>query len=113
MSLQVNVLSEEFSGELVEVRHEVEQMLCIAQDVVQVMEDSLANPEAKSAVLVSSKPGCFIAGADIAWLDSAKDEEEVKREPFTYSTVASCNPQCTLPKAPSDFDQWASNDAEA
>ncbi len=41
------------------------------------MEDSLANDEAKAAVLVSSKPGCFIAGADIAWLDSAKDQEEV------------------------------------
>ncbi len=41
------------------------------------MEDMLVNAEAKSAVLVSSKPGCFIAGADIAWLDSAKDKEEV------------------------------------
>lgn len=41
------------------------------------MEDILANAEAKSAVLASSKPGCFIAGADIAWLDSAKDEDEV------------------------------------
>ncbi len=41
------------------------------------MEDTLVNDAAKSAVLVSSKPGCFIAGADIAWLDSAKDKEEV------------------------------------
>lgn len=41
------------------------------------MEDSLASDEAKAAALVSSKPGCFIAGADIAWLDSAKDKEEV------------------------------------
>ena len=49
-------------------------MLCC----VQVMEDMLASPEAKSAVLVSAKPGCFIAGADIAWLDSAKNKEEVR-----------------------------------
>lgn len=35
------------------------------------------NEAAKAAVLVSSKPGCFIAGADIAWLDSAQDKEEV------------------------------------
>jgi len=41
------------------------------------MEDTLASPQAKAAVLVSSKPGCFIAGADIAWLDSAKDGDEV------------------------------------
>lgn len=54
--------------------------------VVQVMEDMLANAEAKSAVLVSSKPDCFIAGADIAWLDSAKDKEEVSEsEEFSLS----------------------------
>ena len=41
------------------------------------MEDTLVNAEAKSAVLVSTKPGCFIAGADISWLDSAKNKEEV------------------------------------
>ena len=39
----------------------------------------LANPQAKAAVLTSSKPGCFIAGADIGWLDAAKDKEEVVR----------------------------------
>ena len=43
----------------------------------QVMEDTLANTDAKAAVLASSKPGCFIAGADIGWLDSAKDKTEV------------------------------------
>lgn len=41
------------------------------------MEDVLVNEKAKSAVLVSSKPGCFIAGADITWLDSAKNKDEV------------------------------------
>lgn len=42
-----------------------------------MVEDALANAEVKSAVVVSTKPGCFIAGADIAWLDSAKDKDEV------------------------------------
>lgn len=41
------------------------------------MEDTLANAKATSAVLVSSKPGSFIAGADIGWLDSAKNKDEV------------------------------------
>ncbi len=59
-SSKVNVLSEEFSTELTEV-----------------MEDILTNPDAKAAVLVSTKPGCFIAGADIGWLDSAKSVEEL------------------------------------
>ena len=41
------------------------------------MEGVLTNNEARAAVLVSSKPGCFIAGADVAWLDSAETKEEV------------------------------------
>ncbi len=41
------------------------------------MEGVLANSDTKAAVLISSKPGCFIAGADIAWLDSAQSKEEV------------------------------------
>lgn len=45
--------------------------------VRQVMEYALTNDAAKAAVLVSKKPGCFIAGADIGWLDSAKDKNEV------------------------------------
>ena len=42
------------------------------------MEDVLANNEAKAAVLISSKPGCFIAGADVKWLDAAKTKEDVR-----------------------------------
>ncbi len=42
------------------------------------MEGVLANNDAKAAVLISSKPGCFIAGADITWLDSAQSKEEVR-----------------------------------
>lgn len=42
------------------------------------MQEVLANKDAKSCVLLSSKQGCFIAGADIGWLDSAGSIEELK-----------------------------------
>ncbi len=58
---KVNVLSQEFSDELIEV-----------------MEDILATSDAKAAVLISTKPGCFIAGADIGWLDAAKTVQELR-----------------------------------
>ena len=58
---KVNVLSEEFSKELIEVMNEV-----------------IASPHAKSAVLISGKPDCFIAGADISWLDSASSIDQLK-----------------------------------
>lgn len=58
---KVNVLSEELSGELVEV-----------------MNEALNTPHVSSAVLISGKPDCFIAGADVKWLDSAKSVEELK-----------------------------------
>ena len=43
----------------------------------QVMEEVLASNEAKAAVLISSKPGCFIAGADVKWLDRASSKQDV------------------------------------
>lgn len=45
---QVNTLSVQMQTELTEVMNEV-----------------WANDDVKGAVLISSKPGCFIAGADI------------------------------------------------
>lgn len=47
-TLQVNTLSIQMQKEMTEVMNEV-----------------LENNAVKSAVLISSKPGCFIAGADI------------------------------------------------
>ena len=47
-SLQVNTLSVQMQREMSEV-----------------MEEVWANSAVGSAVLISSKPGCFIAGADI------------------------------------------------
>ena len=43
----------------------------------QVMEEVLASSEAKAAVLISTKPGCFIAGADVKWLDAASSKQDV------------------------------------
>lgn len=60
---KVNVLSENLTRELVEVMQGVEK-----------------NPEVKSIVLASAKPGCWIAGADINMLiagDTAKKVEEI------------------------------------
>lgn len=41
------------------------------------MEEVLASSEAKAAVLISAKPGCFIAGADVKWLDAATCKQDV------------------------------------
>ncbi|XP_014666767.1 PREDICTED: trifunctional enzyme subunit alpha, mitochondrial-like [Priapulus caudatus] len=43
----------------------------------EVMAEVQGNSQVKSAVLISSKPGTFIAGADINMLASCKDEEEL------------------------------------
>ena len=48
------------------------------------MEELMKNSDIKAAVLISSKPGSFIAGADIAMLNAANSLEEV-----------SCNMQYT------------------
>ncbi|KAH1168943.1 hypothetical protein KIL84_013533 [Mauremys mutica] len=52
--LQVNTLSKQLQSEFTEVMNEI-----------------WANEAIKSAVLISAKPGCFIAGADIRWKEGA------------------------------------------
>ncbi|OCT79153.1 hypothetical protein XELAEV_18030252mg [Xenopus laevis] len=42
-----------------------------------VMNEIWANDAVQSAVLISSKPGCFIAGADINMIESCKSNQEV------------------------------------
>lgn len=37
------------------------------------------DPSIKGAVLISGKPGCFIAGADISMLEKFKTVEEVQQ----------------------------------
>ncbi|KAK5917163.1 hypothetical protein CgunFtcFv8_012074 [Champsocephalus gunnari] len=47
------------------------------KEMGEVMEEVWANNDVKSAVLISSKPGCFIAGADINMISACKSAEEV------------------------------------
>ncbi|XP_071117488.1 trifunctional enzyme subunit alpha, mitochondrial-like [Haliotis cracherodii] len=57
---KVNTLSAEVQSEFLEVLNEVQN-----------------NSSVRGVVLISSKPGCFIAGADIGMIESCKTEEEV------------------------------------
>uniref|UniRef100_A0A673CUS1 Trifunctional enzyme subunit alpha, mitochondrial n=1 Tax=Sphaeramia orbicularis TaxID=375764 RepID=A0A673CUS1_9TELE len=58
--------------------------LCLSQcqlpmqsELSEVMGEIWSNGAVKSAVLISSKPGCFIAGADINMIQACKTSEEV------------------------------------
>ncbi|XP_041809490.1 hydroxyacyl-CoA dehydrogenase trifunctional multienzyme complex subunit alpha b [Chelmon rostratus] len=46
-------------------------------EFAEVMNELLADNAVHSAVLISSKPGCFIAGADINMIEACKTAEEV------------------------------------
>ncbi|KAG7460780.1 hypothetical protein MATL_G00202560 [Megalops atlanticus] len=46
-------------------------------EMTEVMNEIWANDSVKSAVLISTKPGCFIAGADINMIEACKSAEEV------------------------------------
>ncbi|OQS02348.1 trifunctional enzyme subunit alpha, partial [Thraustotheca clavata] len=61
-SSKVNTLSENMTKEMATMLDTIEKDSSI-----------------KSVVLISSKPGCFIAGADIAQLQACKTEDEVKK----------------------------------
>lgn len=43
-----------------------------------LLHDIEANPQIQAAVLISGKPGCFIAGADIGMLEKCKSADEAK-----------------------------------
>uniref|UniRef100_A0A2I4CL94 Trifunctional enzyme subunit alpha, mitochondrial n=1 Tax=Austrofundulus limnaeus TaxID=52670 RepID=A0A2I4CL94_AUSLI len=49
------------------------------KEMTEVMDEVWANDAVKSAVLISSKPGCFIAGADINMIQACKSAEEVSK----------------------------------
>ena len=59
---KVNSLGTEISSEFERVLHELE-----------------TNSKVKSAVLISGKPGCFVAGADIGMLEKCQSAEEATR----------------------------------
>ena len=46
-------------------------------ELESALGDVNSNPSVQAAVLISGKPGCFIAGADITMLEAAKTEQEV------------------------------------
>ncbi|XP_061099462.1 hydroxyacyl-CoA dehydrogenase trifunctional multienzyme complex subunit alpha a isoform X2 [Conger conger] len=46
-------------------------------EMTEVMSEIWANDAVRSAVLISSKPGCFIAGADINMIQACKSDAEV------------------------------------
>lgn len=45
------------------------------EEVEGVLNEIQLDPAVNSAVLISAKPGTFIAGADITMLQAVKDEE--------------------------------------
>ncbi|XP_055028669.2 trifunctional enzyme subunit alpha, mitochondrial [Misgurnus anguillicaudatus] len=48
-------------------------------ELTEVMNEIWANNAIQSAVLISSKPGCFIAGADINMIQACKTSDEVSK----------------------------------
>lgn len=44
-----------------------------------ILKDFESNPNAKSAVLISAKPGCFVAGADISMLEECQTAGEAMK----------------------------------
>ncbi|ETV99893.1 fatty acid oxidation complex, alpha subunit, mitochondrial [Aphanomyces invadans] len=51
----------------------------MTKELVTVLEKVESDADIKSVVLISNKPGCFIAGADIAQLQAATSEAEIKK----------------------------------
>ncbi|XP_050999023.1 trifunctional enzyme subunit alpha, mitochondrial [Acomys russatus] len=51
----------------------------VQSEFIEVMNEIWANDQIRSAVLISSKPGCFVAGADINMLASCTTSQEATR----------------------------------
>lgn len=46
-------------------------------EVTAIVNEVQSNASIQAAVIISGKPGCFIAGADISMLENCKTKEEV------------------------------------
>lgn len=46
-------------------------------EVSNIVNEVDSNPAIEAAVIISGKPGCFIAGADITMLENCKTKDEV------------------------------------
>ncbi|KAJ9598485.1 hypothetical protein L9F63_010838 [Diploptera punctata] len=51
----------------------------VMREVERVIKRIEADPSVQAAVLISGKPGCFIAGADVGMLSSLKSAKEVEQ----------------------------------
>ncbi|XP_030054499.1 trifunctional enzyme subunit alpha, mitochondrial-like [Microcaecilia unicolor] len=51
----------------------------VQSEFSQIMNEIWANDAVRSIVLISSKPGCFIAGADINMIEDCKTSQEVTK----------------------------------
>lgn len=51
----------------------------VTQEFETVLKEFESNPNVRSAVLISAKPGCFVAGADITMLEQCKTVEEARK----------------------------------
>ncbi|KAL4708113.1 hypothetical protein ACJJTC_009892 [Scirpophaga incertulas] len=49
----------------------------VMDEVNDIIREVESNPTIEGVVLISGKPGCFIAGADISMLESCKSKDEV------------------------------------
>lgn len=49
----------------------------VMSEVRNIINEIESNPAIEAAVLISGKPGCFIAGADIGMIESCKTKEQV------------------------------------
>lgn len=47
------------------------------EEVRSVISEVESNPAIEAVVIISGKPGCFIAGADISMIEGCKTKEEV------------------------------------
>lgn len=50
----------------------------VTSEFEAILKDFETNPNVKSAVVISAKPGCFVAGADISMLEACKSAEETR-----------------------------------
>lgn len=51
----------------------------VTKEFEGILKDFETNPLVNSAVLISAKPGCFVAGADISMLENCKTAEEATK----------------------------------
>lgn len=62
-----------------------------------VLKEVETNPNVKAAVLISGKPGCFIAGADIGMLEQCKSVEEARKISHEGQLIFNRMEKCNKP----------------